>query len=140
MYARSNAVNRSRSSPLKYTLREQTHAPQQNSITFGKEYTSQQPCTGAQDGEHLHSHHVLPMCTQNRRNTVGKQNTEGSLPQHAGELLRVTNEYEGAEEAEHERNQEEVTEITVVGFHDGSVSVPDEDTEHRSSEKHQEGR
>ncbi|KAJ1121198.1 hypothetical protein NDU88_009320 [Pleurodeles waltl] len=112
---------------------------QMNNITLGKEDTTKKACTGAQDGKYLHCHHVLSPCTENRGNTDGKHNTEGSLTQHAGELLRTTNEYEGAEEAEHERNQEKVTEITVVGFHDGSVSVPDEDTEHRSSEKHQEG-
>lgn len=73
---------------------------------------------------------------QNRGNTNGKHNPKGNLPQHAGELLRRTDEYGGAEEAEQERHQEKVTEITVVGFHDGGVSVPDEDTEDRSSEKY----
>ncbi|KAF7234653.1 RNA-directed DNA polymerase from mobile element jockey [Varanus komodoensis] len=112
--------------------------PQKNYVAFGKKDAAQETSPRGQDGEDLHGHHGLPLGAQNHhdsfsqngRNSNREGDAESSLSEKAGEPRGLADEEEGAEEAEQERNEKDVGEVSVVGFDDWGVVVFNESCQH----------
>ncbi|KAJ1147189.1 hypothetical protein NDU88_000070 [Pleurodeles waltl] len=76
--------------------------------------------------------------SKDRRDADGEDSPKEGLPQYAGKHPRAADEHQGTQEAKHEGQEEDKAQLTVVGFHNCSVPMLDEDTDNRGSEEGEE--